>query len=92
MIPLTRSPNAKAAVAEADADPADVEKALAAADVQVATGEYGAAFDRLLRFVRGTDADAKEKARARLIELFSIVGNAEPAVASARRDLASALF
>lgn len=80
------------AVTDADADPQDLDLALKAADQQIAAGEYEAAFARLLSFVRGADADAKEKARERLIELFAIVGNAEPAVAQARRDLASALF
>ena len=81
-----------AVIREADAAPDDLEKALKAADLQVAAAEYDAAFGRLLTFVRGTDADAKEAARARLIELFAIVGNEEPAVQKGRRDLASALF
>ena len=69
-----------------------VDLALRAADLQVASGDYEGAFARLLGFIRGTDPDAKETARARLVELFAIVGNAEPAVAQARRELASALF
>ena len=84
--------DASAAVAAADADPANLDLAFKAADLQIAAGHYEGAFDRLLAFVRGADADAKDKARERLIELFAIVGNAEPAVAKARRDLASALF
>lgn len=79
-------------IADADAKPDDLELALKAADLQVASGDYDAAFGRLLAFVKGADADAKEKARERLIELFAIVGNAEPAVVKGRRDLASALF
>ncbi|WP_228389121.1 co-chaperone YbbN [Cumulibacter manganitolerans] len=79
-------------IAQADAAPADLDLALKAADLQVASGDYQQAFDRLLHIVRGTDADAKDRARERLIELFAIVGNAEPAVATARRNLASALF
>lgn len=79
-------------VAEADAAPQDLELAFKAADLQIAAGDYEPAFERLLMFVRGADADDKDKARERLIELFAIVGNGEPAVAKARRDLASALF
>lgn len=80
------------AVADADASPDDLELAFKAADQQIAAGDYEPAFERVLRFVRGDDADNKEKARERLIELFAIVGNGEPAVAAARRELASALF
>lgn len=79
-------------LADADASPADVELACKAADAQVAAGQHEAAFERLLVIIRGGDADAKEAARQRLIELFAIVGNGDPAVAKARRDLASALF
>ncbi|GAB3298125.1 tetratricopeptide repeat protein [Epidermidibacterium keratini] len=81
-----------AVIRDADAAPDDIDKAMKAADLQVAAGEYDAAFGRLLSFVRGTDDDAKEAARARLIELFAIVGNEESAVQKGRRDLASALF
>lgn len=84
--------DASAAVAAADAAPDDLDLAFKAADLQIAAGEFAPAFERLLVFVRGTDPDAKEKARERLIELFAIVGNGEPAVAKGRRDLASALF
>ncbi|WP_134322975.1 tetratricopeptide repeat protein [Cumulibacter soli] len=79
-------------IAQADASPEDLQLAFKAADLQIAAGQYDSAFGRLLTFVRGTDQDAKDQARERLIELFAIVGNAEPAVATARRDLASALF
>lgn len=79
-------------IAEADAAPGDVGLACKAADLQVAAGQYDDAFGRLLAIVRGSDPDAKESARQRLIELFAIVGNAEPAVAAARRNLAAALF
>lgn len=84
--------DASEVVAQADAAPGDVDLACKAADLQVAAGQYEDAFGRLLSIVRDGDEEAKETARQRLIELFAIVGNAEPAVVTARRNLASALF
>ncbi len=79
-----------AALAAADADPRDLALARVAADVQVAMGQPAAAFDRLLAIVRST-AD-KAAARDALVELFALVGDADPAVKSARTALANALF
>ncbi|KAE8762421.1 tetratricopeptide repeat protein [Georgenia thermotolerans] len=75
----------------AAAGPADVAAQLAAADVEATTGQFGAAFDRLLAVVRATAGDDREQARLRLIELFDIAGPT-PEVQSARRQLASALY
>ncbi|PRZ43428.1 putative thioredoxin [Antricoccus suffuscus] len=80
------------AVAAADGAPGDVELQCTAADLEVANGVYEAAFNRLLHVVRTGDDDTKDRARGRLIELFAIVGDAEPAVRTARQNLASALF
>lgn len=79
-------------IAAADAEPSNVEKQCAAADLQLAAGQLDGAFGRLLTVVRSGSDEAKDKARTRLIELFAIVGDADPAVGKARRDLASALF
>lgn len=79
-------------VAEADADPANAGLALAAADVQLATGDIGAALDRLLAVVRSTAGDDRELARGRLVELFSALGEDDPDVSRARRALSAALF
>jgi putative thioredoxin len=79
-----------AALAAADADPADLELARTAADVEVAQGQPEAAFDRLLAVVRGS-AD-KAPARDALVELFALVGDADPVVKAARSKLANALF
>ena len=73
------------------AGPADVAAQLAAADVEATTGQFVAAFDRLLAVVRATAGDDREQARLRLIELFDIAGPT-PEVQSARRQLASALY
>jgi putative thioredoxin len=50
------------------------------------------AFARLVRFVARTAGDEREAARARLVELFDVVGTADPRVAKARQALARALF
>jgi putative thioredoxin len=80
------------AVAAADAAPHDVDAQLVAADVEVAAGQVERAFGRLLDLVRRTTGDDRERARTRLVELLAVVGDADPRVGKARRDLASALF
>ena len=42
--------------------------------------------------IRETSGAERETVRLRLLELFEIVGPADPAVLKARRDLMSALF
>jgi putative thioredoxin len=80
------------AVARADAAPGDIDAQLAAADLQVAQGQAEAAFGRLLGAVRAAAGPDRDRVRARLVELFAVVGNDDPRVAAARRELASALF
>ncbi|WP_324649815.1 tetratricopeptide repeat protein [Georgenia sp. H159] len=82
----------QAVTAAADSPLTDVGAHLAAADAEVAAGQHAAAFDRLLAVVRATAGDDREEVRKRLVEYFEIVGTADPAVADARRNLASALY
>ncbi|MEV4760503.1 tetratricopeptide repeat protein [Micromonospora sp. NPDC049559] len=84
--------DAAAALAAAQADPADVAAQLLAADVEVLSGLAEQAYDRLLAVVRRTAGDDRETARQRLVSLFTIAGPDDPVVARARRALASALF
>lgn len=86
-----KDPNAALAAAEA-APVTDTETQAAAADVEVAYGRPAAAFARLIEVVKATEGKDREAARKRLVELFDVVGAAEPVVAQARRDLANALF
>ncbi|PZF79217.1 tetratricopeptide repeat protein [Jiangella anatolica] len=81
-----------AALAAADAAPADVEAQLLAADIEVVSGRVDQAFDRLIGTVRRVFGDDRERVRARVVELFDIVGGADPRVVKARSALASALF
>ncbi|HEU4676224.1 MAG TPA: tetratricopeptide repeat protein [Motilibacteraceae bacterium] len=81
-----------AALAAADAAPADVESALAAADVELLEGRVEDAFARLVACVRAVSGDERDAVRARLLELFEVVGSDDPRVAKARTALANALF
>ncbi|MFG1775693.1 tetratricopeptide repeat protein [Micromonospora sp. NPDC049051] len=81
-----------AAIAAAQANPDDVEAQLLAADIEVLSGQAEAAYARLVGLVRRTAGEEREKVRQHLVGLFTVAGPEDPAVASARRALASALF
>lgn len=83
-----------AALAAADAAPGDVAAAITAADVHLAQGDPGQAYARLVAAVRASAADpeSRERARARLLELFDMAPADDPDVAAARRALAAALY
>ncbi|MTK04526.1 tetratricopeptide repeat protein [Micromonospora sp. CP22] len=82
----------QAALTDAAANPDDVDAQLLAADVEVLSGLADQAYQRLVGLVRRTSGDDREKVRQHLVGLFTIAGPEDPAVASARRALASALF
>lgn len=65
---------------------------LDAADVELVSGQAEAAFDRLIGLVKTRAGDERNQVRLRLLELFETVGNADPRVLKARRDLMTALF
>lgn len=92
LVRRTLGVDADDAVAAADADPLDLAKARVAADVEVAQGQAQAAFDRILVIVRATAGQDRVAARDALVELFALVGDADPAVIAARSKLANALF
>jgi putative thioredoxin len=87
----------------ADADPADVlAKAAAApddldaqrlaADVEVLSGSAEQAYSRLVGLVKRISGDDRDAIRKHLLSLFAVAAPDDPAVAAARRALASALF
>ncbi|HEX2144743.1 MAG TPA: tetratricopeptide repeat protein [Glycomyces sp.] len=80
------------AIAIADADPDNIDTALAAADLQLLSGQAEAAYDRLIALVAKNFGDERERVRKRLVELFTVAGVDDPAVAKARRKLSSVLF
>lgn len=85
--------DAAAALAAAGSAPfTDVEVHVAAADVEFATGNVDAAFDRLLSVVRATFDDDRDAARLRLLDYFGILGGEDDRVLAARRKLTSALY
>ncbi|MGF0320875.1 tetratricopeptide repeat protein [Nocardia fluminea] len=81
-----------AVVATADADPANLDAALDAADIEMFEQRPEAAFERLIALVKRTAGDDRTKARTRLLELFELFDPAEPFVIAARRKLAAALY
>jgi putative thioredoxin len=78
--------------AAADAAPDDVAAQTLAADVEVLSGQAENAYRRLVDLVRRTAGPDREAARQHLVSLFTVAGPDDPAVAAARRQLASALF
>jgi len=80
------------ALAAAEADPDDIAAHLLAADVLVLSGRADEAYDRLVKLVKRTSGADREAARTHLLSLFTVAGPEDPAVAKARRALASALF
>jgi putative thioredoxin len=80
------------ALAEADAAPDDVTAQTRAADFLLGTGQIDEAFGRLLDVVRRTAGEDRDQARKHLVGLFEVVGDQDPRVMAARRQLSLALF
>jgi putative thioredoxin len=72
--------------------PDDVEAQTMVADLDLLGGHVEDSFARLVDLVRRTTDADRDTARTHLIALFGAVGNDDPRVIRARRDLASALF
>jgi len=77
----------------AAASPDDIDAQLRVADLDVSGGHVEDAFLRLLElFTAREDADERTRIRERLLELFEVVGAADPRVAAARTRLANLLY
>jgi putative thioredoxin len=72
--------------------PDDLDAQLLAADVEMLSGQAEQAYQRLIDLVRRVRGEDRERVRLHLVSLFTIAGPDDPAIASARRALASALF
>ncbi|WP_374929925.1 tetratricopeptide repeat protein [Kytococcus sedentarius] len=81
------------AVREAAAkDATDIEAQMQAADLDLMGGHVEDAFARLIDTVKATTDEDRNAVRERLLELFEMVGSADPRVRAARSKLMSALF
>jgi putative thioredoxin len=80
------------ALAKAAAAPDDLAAQQLAADVEILSGQAPEAYARLVGLIRRTSGEDRDAVRKHLLSLFSVAGPEDPAVASARRALASALF
>lgn len=78
--------------AAAAAAPLDVQAQLNVADLDLSGGHVDDAFARLLELFAALDAGQRTPVRERLVELFDLVGPADPRVVAARTRLASLLF
>ncbi|WP_029290393.1 tetratricopeptide repeat protein [Cellulomonas sp. HZM] len=85
----TRGADLQAVRAAAAAAPHDEQAQLAVADLDVLGGKIDDAFARLVDLLAATKSDA---VRQRLVDLFEVVGSADPRVTSARRAMANALY
>ncbi|HJR89476.1 MAG TPA: tetratricopeptide repeat protein [Aeromicrobium sp.] len=92
LIARTRGADLHAARAAAAEHPDDIDAQFLIADLDVSGGHVDDAFGRLIDLVGRLSGDDRERVRARLVELFTVVGTADPRVAQARRALASRLF
>jgi putative thioredoxin len=88
----TQGADLNAARAAAAERPDDVEAQTLVADLDLLGGHVDDAFRRLVELVRRTSEAERDQARNHLIGLFAAVGNDDPRVLVARRNLASALF
>ena len=82
----------QAARAAAAAAPLDVDAQFAVADLDLAGGHVDDAFDRLLELFAASGDDVRPAIKSRLLELFGLVGDADPRTLSARRKFANLLF
>jgi putative thioredoxin len=79
-------------LAKAAAQPDDVAAQELAADIEVLSGQAPEAYSRLISLVKRTHGEERDAVRKHLLSLFNVAGPDDPAVATARRRLASALF
>jgi putative thioredoxin len=86
------SADLQAARAAAAADPTDIDAQLLVADLDLSGGHVDDAFERLLDLFAALPQERRAPVRERLLELFGVVGDADPRVVRARGRLASLLF
>jgi putative thioredoxin len=92
LLARTADLNPQQVLADAGAPDAPIDLQLTAADAELATGRAEEGFARLIDLIKRTSGDDRDRVRVRLLELFETLGNADPRVQKARRDLMTALF
>lgn len=80
------------AVEKANANPADIDLAIAATDLEVLSGQAEAGYSRIIALIGRTTGEQREYLRKHLVDLFKIAGNDDEAVMAARRKLSAVLF
>jgi putative thioredoxin len=70
----------------------DIDAVLDLADLEARSGDFDAAFGRLVDVLRHTAGDERERVRQRLVALLDVAPPGDPRVTAARRAMASALF
>jgi putative thioredoxin len=75
-----------------NAKDSDLTSQLMCADIEIASGNNQAAFDRLLAAIKRFSGDEREKAKSHLIQLFNLVDPSDPRLIKARSELATLLF
>jgi len=70
----------------------DLTSQLMCADIQIASGDYEGAFDRLLKVIKAKSGAERDQAKSHLISLFNLVDPTDARLIKARAALASALF
>ena len=73
-------------------DKRNIDAQLELADLELMKGNPEAGFNVLISAIKINSGQDRDKLRERLLELFVVVGDSDPHVLKARRDLASALF
>ena len=72
--------------------PADIDAALAVADLDMLGGHVEEAVLRLTDLIRSTSGPERDRIRSHLLELFAVLDADDPRLAAGRRTLSSALF
>lgn len=78
--------------AAAAAAPHDAAAQFAVADLDLAGGHVEDAFNRLLELFAVSGDDVRPSVKERLLEMFGLIGDADPRTLQARRALANLLF
>ncbi len=78
--------------AEVEADPENHDKRLELANALMAAGERDAAAEALLKVIAADRTWNDGAAKARLLEIFAVIGLEDPWVAATRRKLSAILF